>query len=338
MEPIDSAKTQNTQNNQIPDKQISPQPILEKEIDERLKPLYHKLDDFLDSLSNEHLKIVWGFVTDNDSLFYLSEFPRDDLKKEIYEQIEMCKKMNIEEFQTEETIMDWIWDELYKRACKYSISRYHFNGLKWWLYDNCFIQAIAPQIKNFELLDKLRYELRYTQYVNSTTVSRLCEVYNLAIRTRIINQTTNMIEFSNKENDGWYGDPNTAKIKCETCYVDNHMMIWMEDVGITSFYMDHMEEVDKYAEKHNWTDKKKYHAIKIRNGRVEADEKAKGMNTLRFLEKLKEKELLKPLIRGDEDVLQFVNAQNEIYGKIKVIKKGKLTEQQKQDMELGIHY
>ena len=102
MEPIDSAKTQNTQINQNTDKQKSPQPILEKEKDERLELPYHKLDDFLDSLSNEHLKIVWSFVTDNDSLFYLSEFPRNDLKKEICEQIEMCKKMNIEEFQTDE--------------------------------------------------------------------------------------------------------------------------------------------------------------------------------------------------------------------------------------------
>ena len=102
MEPIESAKTQNIQINQNTDKQKSPKPILEKEKDERLQPPYLKLDDFLDSLSNEHLKIVWSFVTDNDSLFYLSEFPRNDLKKEINEQIEMCKKMNIEEFQTDE--------------------------------------------------------------------------------------------------------------------------------------------------------------------------------------------------------------------------------------------
>ena len=102
MEPIDSAKTQNTQINQNSDKQNSPRPIFEKEKDKRLEPPYLKLDDFLDSLSNEHLKIVWVFVTDNDSLFYLSEFPRNDLKKEINEQIEMCKKMNIEEFQTDE--------------------------------------------------------------------------------------------------------------------------------------------------------------------------------------------------------------------------------------------
>ena len=235
-------------------------------------------------------------------------------------------------------IMDWIWHKLYKRDCKERISRCHFNSLKWWLFDNCFIYAIAPQIKNFDLLNQLRFELRNVEYVGSATVSMLCKSYDLAIRTRIINQTTNMIEFSNKENDGWYGDPKTAKIKCETCYADNHMMIWMEDIRITSFYMEHMEEVDKYAEKHNWTDKKKYHAIKIKNGKVEADEKAKGMNILRFLEKLKEKEFVKLLLRGDEDVIRFANSRSEICGKIKVFKKGKLSNQQKQDMELGIRY
>ena len=76
MEPIDSAKTQNTQINQNTDKQKSSQPILEKEKDERLELPYHKLDDFLDSLSNEHLKIVWGFVTDNDYLVYLFEISK----------------------------------------------------------------------------------------------------------------------------------------------------------------------------------------------------------------------------------------------------------------------
>ena len=62
------------------------------------------------------------------------------------------------------------------------------------------------------------------------------------------------------------------------------------------------------------------------------------MNVLRFLEKLKEKELLKPLMRGDEDVFRFINSRDEIYGRIRIFKKGKLTKEQKQDMELGIRY
>ena len=291
--------------------------ISKKQKDKRLEPPYHKINDFLDSLSRYDLVIVWGFITDNE--FYddesTKEINENELKEEIYEQIDIAKKMNIEQFQTDEKTIDWIWKKLYKRVSKYSVSRLHCKGLKWWLYDSCFVYAIAPQIKNFELLDKLRFDTRWSEYISSNNMSVLCKTYDLAIRCRLINQTTNKIEYMNKENDGWYGNPEKAKIKCETCWDSDHMMLWEEDIGITSFYFDHMDEVDKYAEKHNWTDNKKYHAIKINKNKVISDEKAKGMNTLRFLEKLKEMELTKPLMRNESDVEKFILARYELYPK-----------------------
>ena len=339
MEPQISPESQNSQNT---NKQSTSQPISKEEKDEIPQPPYKTINDFLSNFYNSMIDLIllWGYITDNENFDDPKEIKKTEkeLKEEILEQIELAKKMNIEDFQTDEKVIAWMWNKLYKRDCQDSISHLHFNGLQWWLYDNCLVYALAPQIRDFKLLDRIRYDLRNVEFVTPFAIRIICEDHELAIRSRLINKTTNMIEYMNKENDGWYGDPKKAKIKCEICWYEDHAMKWDEDVGVTSFYLDHLDEVEKYAEKHNWSDNKKFHAIKIIKKNVIADENAKGMNTLRFIDKLNKNKFLKPLLREDYDYEMFRYARNEIYGKIKYIDKHELTKEQLRDLEMGRRY
>ena len=118
---------------------------------------------------------------------------------------------------------------------------------------------------------------------------------------RAINEKTNMIELGNKENKGWYGNPDKAKYKFELAIIDEHCIPWIEDTGITEYYIKNREDIDKYAEEHNWSDNKKTHTYKKIKNYYISDEKKKGLNSLRLIEALKAANAFIPLYRNDED-------------------------------------
>ena len=112
--------------------------------------------------------------------------------------------------------------------------------------------------KDLKLLDDVdRFIVSPHGYINSYQLTTIADKYNLVFRLRTINVKTNMIELGNKENKGWYGNPDKAKYKFEIAVIDNHLIQWIEYTGITEYYIKNHEDIDKYAKVHNWSDNKK---------------------------------------------------------------------------------
>ena len=114
-----------------------------------------------------------------------------------------------------------------------------------------------------------------------------------------------MIEFGNKENKGWYGNPDKAKYKFEIAGIDNHYIPWIEDTGITEYYIKNREDIDKYAEAHNWSDNKKTHTYKKIKNYYISDEKKKGLNSIRLIEAMNKANAFIDLRRNDKDYELF---------------------------------
>ena len=113
-----------------------------------------------------------------------------------------------------------------------------------------------------------------------------------------------MTELGNKQNNGWYGRSDKAKYKFEIAAIDNHYIPWIEDAGITEYYIKNWQDIDKYAEAHNLSDnnKRKMHTYrKIKNNYI-SDEKKKGLNSLRLIEAMDKAGAFIPLYRNDKDV------------------------------------
>ena len=109
-------------------------------------------------------------------------------------------------------------------------------------------------------------------------------------------------ELGNKENKGWYGNPDKAIYKFELAAIDNHLIPWIEDTGITEYYINNIKAIDEYAEAHDWSDNKKTHTYKKVKNCYIADEKKKGLNSIRFIEALHKAGAFTPLYRNDKDV------------------------------------
>ena len=201
------------------------------------------------------------------------------------------------EESTDKGAIDWAF---------YKIPKYRANrispGTKGWLYYNCVVNAMSYTCKNLNLLDDIDHFIASPEgYVGSDQLTTIANKFNLAFRLRAINEKTNMIELGNKENKGWYGNPDKAIYKFEIARIENHYIPWIEDTGITEYYIKNREDIDKYAEAHNWSDNKKTHTYKkIKNNYI-ADEKKKGLNCLRLLEAMNKAGAFTLLMRNDQD-------------------------------------
>ena len=175
-------------------------------------------------------------------------------------------------------------------------------GAKWWLYYNCLIHSTSYTCKDLNLLDDVDLQFMNTSgYVSSDQLRFIADKFKLAFRLRAINEKTNKIELGNKENKDWYGNPDKAIYKFEIAAIDNHYIPWIEDTGITEYYIKNREAIDKYAEAHNWSDNKKTHTYKKIKNYFIADEKKKGLNSLRLIEALNKSGAFTPITRADKD-------------------------------------
>lgn len=205
--------------------------------------------------------------------------------------------------KTEKEVINWCFDKLLENKAN-SIK----SGIKPNFYYNCLINALSYTIKDIVLLDSMdRMIWNEMGYVSADKLKDICDTFNIAIRVRAIEPRTNMIEFGNKANKGWYGNPDKAKYCCEIARIEHHYIPWIEDIGITEYYLDHMEEINKYAKSHNWNDNKRLHTYKKSKNNFKADEKKKGMNVLRLIKKFKEIGAFEPITRDDIDYVELLD-------------------------------
>ena len=127
--------------------------------------------------------------------------------------------------------IDWA----FTRIIKYRTNKI-MPGAKWQLYYNCFVHSLSYTCKDLNLLDDIDLQfMNPSGYVDINQYRFIADKFNIAFRVRVINENTNKIEIRNKENKGWFGNPDKAKYKFEIAVIDEHCIPWIEDTGITEY-------------------------------------------------------------------------------------------------------
>ena len=100
-------------------------------------------------------------------------------------------------------------------------------GAKWWQYYMCLIHAMSYTCKDIKLLDDIDdFIVSPSGYISIDQLRLIADKFKVAFRLRAINDKTNMIELGNKQNKGWYGNPNDAKYKFEIARIVNVYLVF----------------------------------------------------------------------------------------------------------------
>ena len=218
---------------------------------------HKELYDYINNLSeSDKLGVIASIIEDNPSDY--KEMTPQEKSDFIIDNLIMGINCELYEENTDKGAIDWA----FSRIIKYRANKI-LPGAKWWLYYCCLVHSMSYTCKDLNLLDDIDlYISNPSGYVSSDQLRFIAEKFNVAFRLRAINEKTNKIELGNKENKGWYGNPDKAKYKFEIGRIDNHYIPWIEDTGITEYYINNIKAIDEYAEAHNWSDNKKTHTYK----------------------------------------------------------------------------
>jgi len=104
----------------------------------------------------------------------------------------------------------------------------------------CFIQAIQGQIPD-DIIDKLKHSVR-TEYLSLTTVKKICEQNNIYIKIRMDRSTS-------KQNIIHCGSQN-CEFKADICCVEKHYFRYIENTGITSFFLKNYNKLKHLPDGH----------------------------------------------------------------------------------------
>ena len=279
------------------------------------------LDTLLESCSESQLLAIIAKMIEYEPYAY-QEMPKEELIAFIKENYNYA--IAAEVYKDEDEFIDWCFGIALKQKALEMSERFNnhqrANGIdvyghcKGMMYYCCLVYAISYFIKDFRILDEIdSFVTSPMGYVDAGQLTAVADRFNLAIRVRIIPDGRDKIEYMNKTNNGWYGNPQTAKYCVEGAIVDQHYVPWIEDMGITEYYLEHCHDIDKYAESHGWSENKKYHTYKKNKNSFIADEKRKGMNVIRFMNKLVELGMTEPIKRNDKDYISYMSFQDFKY-------------------------
>ena len=264
---------------------------------------FGQLYNYISSLRKQQKETIIRSITESEN----NEFEDID-EMDIFIMNNLIAASNCKAFtdNTEKGLINWCFDKLLTDKTNKIMP-----GIENYLYYPCFINAISYTIKDIDLLDSIdRFINSEDGYIGNDAITSICKTFNIAIRVRHIDESRNMIEFGNKANKGWYGNPDNSKYCCEVARIESHYIPWIEDTGITEYYLNNRDEIDKYASLHKWTDNKKHHTYKRIKNNFLADEKKKGLNCLRLINKLKELGAFEPIKRDDEDYILYTKFRN----------------------------
>ena len=268
-----------------------------------------ELYDYLNSLKCRDIRYLAEAI-DEDIDYSLEKI--DDTINFIFENLLIGINCQTFEDNTDKGVIGWCFDEIVKMR-----TRKIKTGMKWWNYWPCLISAMSYTCKDLNLLDNIDRFIRVTSsdYVDTYHLTDMADYFNIAFKVRQIDNR-NMVEVKNKANNGWYGNPDKAKYKFELGIIENHIIPWVEDTGITEYYLRNHKDINKYADAHNWSDNKRTHTYKKVKNCYKADEKKKGINSLRLITLLKELKAFTPLCRADSDYIKFIEFKDAKFKKI----------------------
>ena len=185
-----------------------------------------KLSVLLQSCSKDQLLAIITEMIESEPIDY-QEMSKEEMIAFITENYNYA--LNAELYQDEDEFVNWCFNialeykalEMSEKFNNYQRTNYKDaeGHCKPMMYYCCLVYAISHFVKDFRILDDIDgFISSCTGYVSTDQLTTIANRFNLAIRVRRIPDRRNMIEYLNKANNGWYGNPKTAKYCVELVY------------------------------------------------------------------------------------------------------------------------
>lgn len=106
--------------------------------------------------------------------------------------------------------------------------------------DVCFIAAIRGQIPA-DIIEKLKFEIR-TEYVSLMTIKKVCEKNNIFIKIRLSRETSHaqLVRYGKED----------SEFKADICCLDKHYFKYIEQTGVTSYYIKNYDKLKDREDGH----------------------------------------------------------------------------------------
>ena len=98
--------------------------------------------------------------------------------------------------------------------------------------DVCFIESVKGQFPDDVIL-KLKHDIR-SEHISIPNITRICERNKLFVKIRMDKYLHEHIRCGNEE---------TALFKADICKVGDHYFRFIENTGVTSFYLKHYSQL-----------------------------------------------------------------------------------------------
>ena len=106
--------------------------------------------------------------------------------------------------------------------------------------DVCFVESIKDQVPD-DILLKIKHDVR-TEHVSIPTITKICKNNNIFVKI-------GMLDYNRKEHERC-GDEDTALFKADICKVGQHYFTFIENTGVTCYFMNHYDELKELADGH----------------------------------------------------------------------------------------
>ena len=103
----------------------------------------------------------------------------------------------------------------------------------------CFIESVKGQFPDDVIL-KLKHDIR-SEHISIPNITRICERNKLFVKIRMDKYLREHIRCGNEE---------TALFKADICKVGDHYFRFIENTGVTSYFIKHYDELKAKADGH----------------------------------------------------------------------------------------
>ena len=107
--------------------------------------------------------------------------------------------------------------------------------------DVCFIESVKGQFPDDVIL-KLKHDIR-SEHVSIPSINKICERNKLFVKIRMDKYLREHIRCGNEE---------TALFKADICKVGDHYFRFIENTGVTSYFLKHYGELKEKADGHTY--------------------------------------------------------------------------------------
>ena len=148
---------------------------------------------------------------------------------------------------------------------------------------NCLIYALKSQIEDKDTLAKMSNYFVNISHIPSHMLTDFCKTFDLNIVLYSIDEKGRLRK-ANDKNGGKFG-ANNPQYTFTLATFKNHYFIY-EEVPVNKFYLNHMEDIKKYANNHHWEINKCWKVSKKQGNNYRMDTKKAHMSSLEYISML----------------------------------------------------